>query len=139
MATTGTVLHRTYLLLAVWFWAIYLVARDKRGVSYSSAWYLLHRLHKTRGKRNKKYIFSGVIELDGAYLGAFKSNEKRGRGTDKTNMLTAVSLTGLRQLCLLKMQVSLLDAQSMSAVAQQIIRPGSTIHSDALESFRAAL
>jgi len=31
--TAGTVLHRTHLPLTVWFWAIYLVARDKRGIS----------------------------------------------------------------------------------------------------------
>lgn len=48
--TAGTVLHRTHLPLTVWFWAIYFVAKDKRGISavqlfreleisYSSAWY----------------------------------------------------------------------------------------------------
>lgn len=31
--TAGTVLHRTHLPLTIWFWAIYLVARDKRGIS----------------------------------------------------------------------------------------------------------
>ena len=32
-----------------------------------------------------------------------------------------------------------LDAKSVSTVAQQMIRPGSEIHSDALGSFHAAL
>ena len=69
--TAGTVLHRTHLPLTVWFWAIYLVARDKRGISatqlsreleiaYSSAWYLLHRLRSAMGERK---------ELDDAYFG----------------------------------------------------------------------
>ena len=51
--TSGTVMHRTHLPLTVWFWAIYLCATDKRGISavqmsrtmgicYESAWYLLH-------------------------------------------------------------------------------------------------
>ena len=59
-----TVLHRTHLPLTVWFWAIYLVARDKRGISatqlsreleiaYSSAWYLLHRLRSAMEERDK--------------------------------------------------------------------------------------
>ncbi len=79
--TAGIVLHRTHLPLTFWFWAIYLVARDKRGISavqlsheleisYSGAWYLLHRLRKAMGQRDKDYILSGVIELDDAYFGA---------------------------------------------------------------------
>ena len=97
-------LHRTYLPLTVWFWAIYLAAQDKRGISasqlsreleiaYSSAWYLLQRLRKAMGERDKDYVFSGIIELDDAYFGAPKSNGKRGRGIDKTSALAAVSLT----------------------------------------------
>ena len=46
-------MHCTHLPLTAWFWAIYLCATDKRGISavqlsrtlnicYESAWYLLH-------------------------------------------------------------------------------------------------
>lgn len=31
--TAGTVMHRTYLSLVLWFWAIYLCVNDKRGIS----------------------------------------------------------------------------------------------------------
>ena len=148
--TVGTVLHRTHLPLTVWFWAMYLVVRDKRGISavqlsreleisYSSAWYLLHRLRKAMGQRDQDYVLSGIVELDDAYFGAPKSNGKRGRGTQKTSALAAVSLTEQRRPRFLKIQVSRLDAASVSAVAQQTICPGSEIHSDALGSFRAAL
>lgn len=149
-ATAGTVLHRTHLPLTVWFWAIYLFARDKRGISaaqlsrelemsYSSAWYLLHRLRKAMGERDKDHVLSGIIELDDAYFGAPTSNGKRGRGTDKASALTAVSLTEQGRPRFLKIQISKLDAESVGAVVQQIIRPDSEIHSDALGSFRAAL
>ena len=148
--TVGTVLHRTHLPLTVWFWAIYLVIRDKRGISapqlsreleiaYSSAWCLLHRLRSAMGERDKDYVLSGIIELDDAYFGAPSSNGKRGRGIDKTSILTAVSLTGEGHPIFLKMQVSKLDAESVRTVAQQTIRSGSEIHSDALGSFCAAL
>ena len=36
---------------------------------------------------------SGIVELDDAYFGAPKSNGKRGRGTEKTSALAAVSLS----------------------------------------------
>ena len=148
--TAGTVLHHTHLPLTVWFWAIYLVARDKRGISasqlsreleiaYSSAWYLLHRLRSAMRGKDKDYVLSGIVELDDAYFGAPSSNGKRGRGTDKTSVLAAVSLTDEGHPRFLKMQVSKLDAESVRAVAQKIVRSGSEIHSDALGSFRAAL
>ena len=31
--TAGTVMHRTHLPLTIWFWAMYLCATDKRGIS----------------------------------------------------------------------------------------------------------
>ncbi len=90
------------------------------------------------GQRDKDYILSGVIELHDAYFGAPKSNGKRGRGTIKTSVLAVVSLTGQGHPRFLKIQISQLDTEAMSAVAQQIICPGSEIRSDALGSFQAA-
>jgi len=94
---------------------------------------------KSITRQNKDYTLSGIIELDDAYFGAPKSNGKRGRGTDKASALAAVSLTKQGHPRFLKIQVSQLNTESVSTVAQQIIRPGSEIHSDALGSFRAAL
>lgn len=126
--TVGTVLHRTHLSLTVWFWAIYLVARDKRGISavqlsreleisYTGARYLLHRLRRAMGQRGQGYVLSGIVELDDAYFGAPKSNGKRGRGTEKRRALTAVFLTEQGHPRFLKIQVSKLDAESVRAVA----------------------
>ena len=53
--------------------------------------------------------------------------------------LAAVSLTEQGHPRFLKIQVSKLDAEPVSAVAQRTICPNSEIRSDALESFRAAL
>lgn len=70
--TAGTVMHRTHLPLTVWFWAMYLVARDKRGISatqlsreleiaYSSAWYLLQRLRSAWAKETKNTFFPAQL------------------------------------------------------------------------------
>ena len=115
--TAGTVLHRTHLPLTIWFWTIYLMAQDKRGISalqlsreleisYSSAWYLLHRLRKAIGQRNQGYILSGLVELDDAYFGSPKPNGKRGRGTEKTRALVAALVTKKGHPLFLKVQVS---------------------------------
>ena len=93
------------------------MAQDKRGISalqlsreleisYSSAWYLLHRLRKAIGQRNQGYILSGLVELDDAYFGSPKPNGKRGRGTEKTRALVAALVTKKGHPLFLKVQVS---------------------------------
>ena len=102
--TAGTVMHRTHLPLTTWFWAIYLCATDKRGISavqlsrtlsicYESAWYLLDRIRNAMGQRDSQYLFSGIVELDDSYVGGHTRNGKRGRGTDKAKIVVAVSKT----------------------------------------------
>lgn len=124
--TAGTVLHRTHLPLTIWFWTIYLAAHDKRGISamqlsseleiaYSSAWYLVHRLRKAMGQRDQDYVLSGIVELDDAYFSAPKSTGKRGRGTEKTSALAAVSLSEQRHPKIFIIQVSKLDAAALCA------------------------
>ena len=95
-------MHRTHLPLTTWFWAIYLCATDKRGISaktlagrlelsYESAWYLLVRIRRAMADRDQKYMLHGIIEIDEAYLGAPKQGKKRGRGTERKKMVAAVS------------------------------------------------
>ena len=102
--TAGTVMHRTHLPLTLWFWAIYLCATDKRGISavqlsrtlgicYDSAWHLLDRIRTAMGQRDEKYLLSGIVELDDGYVGGPSHNGKRGRGTDKAKIVVAVSKT----------------------------------------------
>ena len=102
--TAGTVMHRTHLPLTNWFWAMYLCATDKRGISashlqrlldvcYESAWYLLDRIRTAMGQRNANYVLSGLVEMDDFYLGGPSSAGKRGRGTDKAKVVAALSKT----------------------------------------------
>lgn len=71
--TAGTVMHRSHLPLLVWFWAIYFVARDKRGYSalqlfreldlpYNTAWFLLQRIRFVMGQRDANYTLSGLVD-----------------------------------------------------------------------------
>lgn len=102
--TAGTVMHRTHLPLTTWFWAIYLCAIDKRGISavqlsrtmgicYESAWHLLDRIRSAMGQRDAQYLLSGIVEMDDGYVGGPSHNGKRGRGTDKAKIVIAVSKT----------------------------------------------
>lgn len=90
-------------------------------------------------QRDQDYVLSGIVELDDTYFGAPKPDEKRGRGTEKTSALAAVSLSEQGHPKFFKIQVSKLDVAAASAVARRTVRPGSEIHSDALGSFHSAL
>lgn len=100
--TAGTVMHRTRLPLTLWFWAIYLCATDKRGISaiqiswmlgvyYDTAWHLLDRICTAMGQRDEKYLLSGIVEMDDGYVGGHSHNGKRGRGKGKAKIVVAIS------------------------------------------------
>lgn len=93
--TAGTLLHRTKLPLMKWFWAVYLFAQDKRGVSathlsreldlrYDTAWHLLHKLRRALAGQ-KEAPLGGVVEVDETYLGGKGSSNSRGRSLANEN------------------------------------------------------
>ena len=80
-------MHRTHLPLTAWFWAIYLCATDKRGISavqlsrtlnicYESAWYLLHRIRRAMAQRDENYALSGIVEMDDGYVVAGRTRRR---------------------------------------------------------------
>jgi len=88
--TAGTIFHKTRTPLYVWFGVIFLVAKDKRGisalsiskefpVSYPTAWTMLHKIRKAMSDRDANYQLSGIIEVDEGYFGASTKGKKRTR------------------------------------------------------------
>jgi transposase-like protein len=148
--TAGTVMHKTRISLVKWFWAIFLVSHDKRGISsvrleqdlgisYPSAWLMLHKIRKAMGDRDGAYQLAGLVEMDETYVGGPKSGGKRGRGTEKTKVLVAVSLSKKQKPEYVKMVVSDdITSDTLARFAGQAVREGSTISSDGYRSYRKA-
>ena len=99
--TAGTVFHRVRSPLWKWFWAIYQLAQDKKGiaalelakqisVSYSTAWLMLQKLRRAMRRRDERYVLQGLVEVDETYVGG-KAEGTRGRGADKKTVV-AVAL-----------------------------------------------
>lgn len=141
--TAGTLLHRTHLPLRYWFWAIYLISRDKRGisaialknalnVSYPTAWHLLHKIRIAMGNKDQDYILSGIVVLDDAFFGGKTKGKKRGRGTEKSNVLIAVSLNKNNQALFAKMiVVENMKDEKISPEIKKLIETGSILRTDA--------
>ena len=104
--TTGTVMHRTRTPLLKWFWAIYLVGTDKRGlsalalskkigVSYWVAWTMLQKIRQGMRDRDSNYKLAGIVEMDDAFFGGSQQGgDKHGRGTSKTPVIVETSTKG---------------------------------------------
>lgn len=147
--TVNTVMEKTRTDLTKWFLAIYLIIHDKRGISanmlceiigvtYKTAWLMLHKIRNAMGKRDAKYTLAGIVELDDAFFGAPKEGAKRGRGTDKIKVLVGLSLNELGNPLFAKMQI-IPDLKSDTIVqfADKHIVAGSDINSDAYRSYNA--
>jgi len=145
----GTVFEKTRTDLRKWFWAIFLVAQDKRGVSarliadqlgvcYPTAWVMLHKIRRAMASRDANYQLGGMVELDDCFFGAPAAGSKRGRGTDKTQVLVGLSLTPKGRPAFLKMKVvSDLKGKTLTEFAKLNLLEHTLISSDSYSSYKA--
>ena len=104
--TAGTIFHKTRTRLSSWFWAIYRMSHDKKGisavqlakeigVSYPTAWLMLHKIRKAMSDRDQRYRLSGLVEVDEGYVGGEEHGKGRvGRGKRgvRTKSVVAVAV-----------------------------------------------
>lgn len=148
--TAGTLFHRTRTPLQAWFLAIFCIAFDKRGLSalqlseqigvnYDTAWGMLQRIRHAMAKRDQQYKLDSPVEIDDMFLGAPTEEKKRGRGTEKTPVLVAVSFTpddDKEYMGFAKMRtVKHIDGPTVRKFAQDVIAPGSVVRSDGYKSY----
>lgn len=146
--TVGSIMHKTRTPLMVWFWAIFLVACDKRGhsalsiskelkISYWVAWTLLQKIRRAMREQDRQYKLKGIVELDDAYFGGKNDGKKRGRGTSKSRVLVAVSTDKEKEHAgFVKMQVvKNLDTDTVNKFVTENIEPGSKVQTDDLSIY----
>jgi hypothetical protein len=92
------------------------------------------------GKRDEQYLLAGIVEFDDSYFGGPRGGGKRGRGTQKSKVLVALSKTDDGKPKHLKMQVvPNLRGSTIGAFATANIVQNATIQSDAAINYRKAL
>jgi len=102
--TAGTCFHRMRQPLHLLFWAVYLVATNKKGISalelqrkldirsYQTAWTLLHKIRSCMTSSGL-FLLSGEVEVDETYIDGSRSGPT-GRGADN-KQLVAVAVEKL--------------------------------------------
>ncbi len=146
--TAGTVMHRTRTPLVKWFWAIFLVSTDKRGLSalalsrkidigLKCAWTMLHKIRKAMEARDAEYQLAGLIQVDDAFFkgGVNKGGDKRGRGTSKVPVLVMAAVKD-EAITFAKMEVlETVDTASVKAAIGRHVADSQTIKTDGLSVF----
>ncbi len=101
--TAGTIFHKTRTPLTSWFWAVYRMSHDKKGisavqlskeigVSYVTAWTMQHKIRKAMEDRDQRYKLHGIIEMDEGYVGGAESGKGRGGRGAETKCVVAVAV-----------------------------------------------
>jgi transposase-like protein len=143
--TAGTIMHRTRTPLVKWFWAIWLVAQDKGGVSatrlskqlemgYRTAWTMLHKLRKAMAQRDARYTLTGTIEMDDAFFGG-PAKGKPGRGAkNKSKVIVMVETKGDHAGFIAMKRVPSMHWEYVHGAAEKIA-PRQEIHTDGLHAY----
>jgi len=151
--TAHTVFDNTKLELRKWYLAAFLLISSKSGVSakelqsqigvtYKTAWYVHRRLREAMQTANGKYKLEGVVAMDEAYFTGRENSAdtplKRGRGTNKSKVIVAVSLTDDGKPKYVRMKiVENFRAKTIENFAEKYIEKGSKIITDGFKSYKS--
>lgn len=148
----GTVFDNTKIGLRQWYFAAFLLVSSKGGISakelqsqigvtYKTAWYVNRRLREAMGTANNKYKLDGIVTMDEAYFTGRDNAEtpkKRGRGTSKSKVIVAVSLTDDGKPRYVHMEVvENFRAATIEKFANGHIEEGSKIIADSFRSYKS--
>lgn len=87
--TAGTIFHKSETPLRLWFYAMFLMASTRCGISakqlqreigvtYKTAWRMFHQIRKLMADDGSDGPFSGEIEADETYMGGKRTGQGRG-------------------------------------------------------------
>jgi transposase-like protein len=143
-----TIFDSSKLPLTVWFLAIYLITQSKDGisslnlsrllgVSANAALRIKHKLQHVMKDHDDQLQLPGIIQLDDAYWGGRKHDNKRGRGASgKTPFLAAVSTNIKGHPIYMRLsKIKSFTSAEISRWAIQHLHPTCIVVSDGLPCF----
>jgi len=146
--TAGTIFHKTRTPLRKWFWMIFLMGRQKSGISmlslqrmleigsYKTIWVMGHKIRKAMADREAYYKLAGLIEMDDSYFGASKPGT-RGRGAaGKAKVVVAVETQGDKPGFAKMHQVHTVSAPQIHEVAQEVLGEKVVVRTDGWRAYR---
>ena len=150
--TAGTVFHGGRVPLWKWFWAIYQLAQNKKGIAaltlakqigvcYGTAWLMLLKLRRAMRRRNERYALHGLVEVDETYVGGEEPGHPGRPGHDsekKVPVAVALELNGEGKPKRVAMaSVKRVTGHHLKCFAVGAIAKGSKLRTDGWGAYRA--
>jgi transposase-like protein len=141
--TANTILHDTRTPLVSWFYAMYLFATTRHGVSgkelqrqlgvtYKTAYRIGMQIRKLMGATDFDGLLSGHIQADEAYVGGRRSGGKRGRGAPGKTIVMGMKQEGGP---LVAKVIPDVKKPTLRAVVNENVEKGSVVSTDELMSY----
>ena len=141
--TANTILHDTRTPLVSWFYAMYLFATTRHGVSgkelqrqlgvtYKTAYRIGMQIRTLMGKADFDGLLSGHIEADEAHVGGRLCGGKRGRGAPGKTIVMGVKERGGP---LVTQVIADVKKPTLRAVVNENVEKGSVVSTDELYSY----
>jgi transposase len=141
--TTDTIYHKSTTPLRLWFYAVYLMASTRCGVSakqlerelgvtYKTAWRMFHQIRSMLAEDNM--TLSGAVEVDETYIGGKMKGGKRGRGSEnKTIVAGAVE----RQGSVIAKVVNDVKAQTLIPFVNETVEQNTMVYTNEHHSYNS--
>jgi transposase-like protein len=141
--TAGTIFHKSPTPLTIWFYAIYLMAQTRCGISakqiqretgvtYKTAWRMFKQIRSMLNDEKSGPIggFNRKVEMDETYYGS-TSKGKHGRGTDKTPVVGMVQRKGQVRAFV----AADVKADTLRGLIKEHVLPRTTVFTDEFKSY----
>ena len=148
--TVGTIFENSKLSLRQWFFAIYMITSNKKGVSscqlardlditQKTAWHILHKIRSVFSQ-NDSSALTGIVECDEMYLGGVEDNKhksKRTEGTQGRSTKTKKPIFGMIQRSgkLVAMAVENTKAETLMPLIKQFVAENTVVYTDESKSY----
>ena len=148
--TVGTIFENTKISLRKWFFAIYMITSNKKGVSshqlsrdinvtQKTAWHMLHKIRSRFFQSDEAELF-GIVECDEMYLGGAEKNKhesKKTEGTQGRSTKTKKPIFGMIQRAgkLVALTVDNTRAETLMPIIKQFVAENTVIYTDELNSY----
>lgn len=141
--TADTIYHKSTTPLRLWFYAVYLMASTRCGISakqlerelgvtYKTAWRMFKQIRSMLAEDDKQ--LSGKVEADETYVGGRMKGGKRGRGSENKTIVAGVVE---RKGSVITKVIPNVQAKTLIPFIHEKVLPESLIFTDELRSYNS--